>query len=164
MTIYSESTVTDDGWEETFHCCQYESWDVARVYADALMEGGFSGEVEVYEAGDLGTTVHVKKPEKRKVLISPGFGSGFAYGQEKGKQLAEDSTLIELVENGNHLSDRNISNAFLDRIREIDPENAEYISLRGIESLKVVEVEGPYQIREYDGSEWVVERDKVEWW
>jgi len=164
VTIYSESIVTDDGWEETFRCCKYESWDMAEAYAEGLREGGFHGEIDICASGDRGTTVRIKKPKKRKVMISPGLGLGFAYGQEKGRQLAEDSTLIELVENGKHLSGRNISDAFLDRIREIDPENAECISLRGIESLKVVEVEGPYQIHEYGGSEWVVERDKVKWW
>lgn len=167
MTEFSDSIVTDDGWEEEFSKrYEYSSSDVARVYREALIDGGFRGEVEIDDSSDHATVVraiHVPA-KKRKVLISPGFGSGFSYGIEKRKQLAEDPALIELVEKGRHCSGGKVSRAFRDRLKEIDPENGGYISSRSIESLKVIEVEGPYQICEHDGNEWIVERDKFEWW
>jgi len=102
----------------------------------------------------------------KKVLYSPGFGCGFAYGLTNGKTLAEDPTLIELVEKGEHMSGNKVSAAFRERLREIDPEEADYVadyvSTRGIENLKVTTVEGPYRIEEYDGAESILERDKAE--
>jgi len=100
----------------------------------------------------------------KKVLYSPGFGCGFAYGRPNGKALAEDPTLIELVEKGKHMSGKKVSTSFMKRLKEIDPEEADYVSTRGIETLKVTTVEGPYRIEEYDGAERILERDKAEWW
>jgi hypothetical protein len=117
----------------------------------------------------------------RKVLYSPGFGAGWAsWNSECGKALAEDSELIKLVEAGKHTGRtpdtrwrendyHECSPEFFARAMQLwraggqtDHDSAPYFG--GVNGLKVCEVDGPYRIVEYDGSESIEIADRTEWW
>lgn len=92
----------------------------------------------------------------KKVLISPGFGAGFAtWAHTNGKQLAEDPELIAMVEAGTQDSER-----FRDRAEEISPG----IYLGDVKQLEIETVTGPYRIDEYDGNKSIETLSGTDWW
>ena len=84
-----------------------------------------------------------------KVLISPGYGAGFSTWEPVyNKMIATDKTLIEAFEKG--ISKEDFSELL---------ESLGYMGvyLGGFEQLKVVTVPDNtyFQIREYDGAEYI---------
>lgn len=88
-----------------------------------------------------------------KVLISEGFGAGWATWNDKSKQVAEYAPIIEYLENG---GDRNLLDddhpLILQMIEELElSPNSFYTG--GRDGLVVVETGDQYAINEYDGYE-----------
>ena len=84
-----------------------------------------------------------------KVLISPGYGAGFAtWEPDYYSEIATDKRLIEAVENGISKED------FSALLESLGYEN---VYLGGFKQLKVITVPDDtyFQIREYDGSEYI---------
>jgi len=98
----------------------------------------------------------------RKVLLSPRYGRGFAFevgyeSPEMGKFVAEFEPLIEAVETGSGLAKAQAWGLLRAEVAKRWPE-VEHLpnvleASQAPEDLIVVEVEGPYRIREYDGAE-----------
>lgn len=117
----------------------------------------------------------------KKVLVSPGYGAGFATWANRSKALAEDEILIRLVEEGKHLGEttekalweagvgdpdlakdlRPLPASFVFARRAYEIEGG-FVHLGGVEDLMICEVEGSYCIEEYDGSESI--RTSEDWW
>lgn len=97
----------------------------------------------------------------RKILISPGYGAGWVswcHGTREQKLfMLEDSVLVSLVERGEMTED-----AFMARWNEVFPGD-EPPYLGGMDQLKVVEVDGPVLVDEYDGFESVQTGGDLEW-
>ncbi len=101
----------------------------------------------------------------KKVLISRGYGAGWSSWNNEGvgKFMAEYEPIIELVEKGEILTENH--SVVLQMVKEIQEKyNKNYVCLLGLGNLEVESVSGPYKIREYDGAEWVEEKDNEEWW
>jgi hypothetical protein len=118
----------------------------------------------------------------KKVLVSEGFGAGFATWANNShrKELAEDPELVALVERGEHkgettygaLADEGLPLSDLTRSDRVEASHAfakramtianGYVYCGGVFKLKVHEVDGPYRIEEYDGSESL--HTSEEWW
>jgi len=112
--------------------------------------------------------------ETRKVIISPGYGSGFAphfeyYAPGLGRFVAEYAPLIDAIESG-----EGFAAALRSLIKDIRNFPGMGVTLPGedptdrlqayppvLRDLKVMEVTGPYRITEYDGSETVETLDRV---
>jgi len=113
----------------------------------------------------------------RKVLVSEGFGAGWATWSEPSEELATDAELIRLVEQNLHLGDgvrrdpkdpdgdyEQASVAFVQRAREIVAEKGEgSLYFGGVKGLIVEVVSGPFQFNEYDGFESLLQRNDVNW-
>lgn len=85
-----------------------------------------------------------------EVLISPDYGAGWStWADNKNKEIAEYKPIIEFIKAGNRFtSDKH---PLIDQmVKELD---LKYFYAGGYEFLEVVEVNGPYRIEEYDGSE-----------
>lgn len=97
----------------------------------------------------------------RKVLYSPGFGAGW-YSWHGHKELLFDPVLIQLVEDNKHViikgsrrkKVQHVSDEFKTRCEELVKDKDVYYG--GVYKLKVAEVNGPFQIEEYDGNESIV--------
>lgn len=94
-----------------------------------------------------------------KVLISPGYGAGFStWEPDYHKKIATDKRLIEAIENGISKED------FATLLESLGYEN---IYLGGFNQLTVVTVPNDtyFQIREYDGSEYIetLDPEDEEW-
>lgn len=109
----------------------------------------------------------------KKILVSPGYGAGFATWNSNSKAVAEYQPLVEFIENGgdpkdldrNHEFDED-GNVVPDRLHPLIRQMAEdlgvnYICTLGCAQLRVVEVNGPYRIDEYDGFESVTTADDL---
>lgn len=91
----------------------------------------------------------------KKVLVSPGYGAGFAtWAHGDKKKLAEDPELIAMVEAGTQYSER-----FRARAEEI----CSYVCLGGVSQLVVEEVTGPYRIEVFDGCESIELLQETDW-
>ena len=88
-----------------------------------------------------------------KVLISPGYGAGWSTWNNL--EMAVDERLIEAFENG-------ISK---EGMKQLCEELGYESYMGGFEQLKVVEVSkgNLFQIREYDGSEYIEIFDDSNW-
>lgn len=117
-----------------------------------------------------------------KILLSPGFGAGWATWGTNKKALAEDAVLVALVERGEHKGKTTVgalraagveidesfpddykidcSLAFAKRAVEVECGELPYFG--GLKNIEVREVGGRYRIDEYDGSETLVTTD--DWW
>jgi hypothetical protein len=93
--------------------------------------------------------------EKRKIVISPGFGAGFAtWCDSDTYAVAELPTLVAYVESGGTDEDQ------IKRIlREAGLDDDPYMG--GASNLEVVQVTPPYTIIEYDGHEYVVDASEL---
>lgn len=89
-----------------------------------------------------------------KVLISPGFGAGWSTWEGAG--LATDARLIEAFERG--ISKEEMKELCIDL-------GYGDVYMGGFGDLKIVEVPAGslFQIREYDGSEYIEIFDESEW-
>lgn len=107
----------------------------------------------------------------RKILVSPGYGTGWSSwcnswcnNSEAAQLMAEYKPIIEFLDNGGD----NHSKEFRDLVETLEEEIEEKfgveIYIGGARQLKVVEVNGPYRIEEYDGSESVTEQDDSSLW
>lgn len=129
----------------------------------------------------------------KKVLVSPGYGAGFATwvgDHETAVVLAEDLELIALVEAGKHKgettytalhdagvpglegmvkanngrkSDDKVEASFEFAKRAMTLAGG-YVYCGGVYQLEVRTVSGPYRIEEYDGSESLATPNKDYWW
>lgn len=90
-----------------------------------------------------------------KVLISPDYGAGWSTWNTSA--MATDKRLIEAFEKG-------ISKEEMEQLC-IDLGYGEYICMLGFEDLEVVEVPKGvlFQIREYDGNEYIEIFEAEEW-
>lgn len=95
-----------------------------------------------------------------KVLISTGFGAGWSTWNDKPKEVAEYLPIIEFLEAGGNPAD--LSDQVTDGVRTKHPLVLRMMDELGLsdfytgganDGLIVVEVDGPYLINEYDGSE-----------
>ncbi len=93
----------------------------------------------------------------RKVLITPNFGAGWSTGHCSATTreiMRSHAPTIAAVEAGDEITEE--SSCIVAMIEEISAAggDAPYLgALRGERKLKVVEVEGPFSIEEYDGCE-----------
>lgn len=99
-----------------------------------------------------------------KILVSEGFGAGWATWNDKSKEVAEYEPIIKFIEDGGDPSDLD-TNSY--RISGDDKETyhplvaqmlvdldlGDYFYTGGAGGLTVVEVDGAYRIDEYDGYE-----------
>ena len=97
----------------------------------------------------------------RKILISPGYGAGWTSWcsgtREQKLFMLEDPVLVSLVEQGEMSKE-----TFLARWEEVFPgEHPPYLG--GMDQLRVVEVDGPVLVEEYDGSESIRTMDGSDW-
>jgi hypothetical protein len=98
---------------------------------------------------------------KRKIVISPGFGAGIAsWASEKGYDVVECPEFVAYVEAGGKNPDQ--AQAICERAGVLDP--GEYFYWGGLRDACVVEVEPPYRIDEYDGSESVTQASDSQNW
>ncbi len=95
-----------------------------------------------------------------KVLVCPGFGAGWSTWSQKPKEVAEYKPIIEFIENGGNPEELNTYEfgKFKEDYHLLVKTMIEELGLEGFytggaDDLKVVEVDGPYMIEEYDGSE-----------
>ena len=107
----------------------------------------------------------------RKVLISPGFGAGWSTWAEDQFQedCLFDPALIVAVEAGTPLGEWDEPgtpmHAFDQALRKKHgiESGEEVIYAGGAHGLEVVEVDGPFKVDEYDGSETIVTRNDDIW-
>ena len=100
--------------------------------------------------------VRVSTPEKvRKILISVGFGAGWSswsYGCDIARNIMlSHPGVIEALEAGEQITETHPSVVAM--VREIEAAGGEAPYVGGAEQLRVVKVEGPFNVEEYDGSE-----------
>lgn len=97
----------------------------------------------------------------RKVLVSPGFGAGFATWADSGVgyDIAECPELICYVEQGGR--DENEARQILVTQGVVGADD--YVCWGGFSQVVVVTVDGPYRLTEYDGSESVEVLSEVGW-
>lgn len=95
-----------------------------------------------------------------KVLISPGFGAGWSTWNDP--RMAFDKVLIEAVERG--ISARDMELLCVKRGYTDEFGNAPYMS--GFETLVVKEVPSGsiFQIKEYDGNEYIEYFEEEDWY
>lgn len=94
--------------------------------------------------------------EKRKILVSPGFGAGFATWSGRPQAVAEYQPLIDFIEGGGRPSELDHSSPLIQGMeRDLGMQIGE-LYLGGLSQVIVVEVTVPYRIDEYDGSESVI--------
>lgn len=89
-----------------------------------------------------------------KVLISPGYGAGWSTWEGKG--LATDARLIDAFERG--VSEEEMHQLCADL-------GYGDVYMGGFDDLRIVEIPAGelFQIREYDGSEYIELFDESEW-
>ena len=97
----------------------------------------------------------------RKVLYSPGFGAGWStWADDKLKRdMLFDPQLIEAVE-----QHKDIDKAVEDFVGRMNKKHGPvHLYTGGSRGLTVVTVEGEFIVEEYDGNEYIVERDNTDW-
>lgn len=123
----------------------------------------------------------------RKVLVSTGFGAGWAtWNSEAGQFVAEHPLLIALREDGvewgkgkwqseidenvweqvQKQKDPRFKEFYLELAEHLEQDPADiYLYWGGFNSTQVVTVESPYRIEEYDGAESITESADADlWW
>ena len=94
---------------------------------------------------------------KHEILISPGFGSGWStWNSQYAKELLTFPPLIEAVKKGEHIKYEKVLMTLLHRHLGLECDEdgqGEIFTGSGYCTLKVVEVDQPFVINEYDGSE-----------
>jgi hypothetical protein len=86
-----------------------------------------------------------------KVLVSPGYGAGWATWNLKPKEVAEYAPIIEYIENGGDPSKLNVKHELVKKmILELELPS---FYCGGAGDLCVEVVDGPYRINEHDGNE-----------
>lgn len=111
--------------------------------------------------------------ETREVLISPGFGAGWStwvcsYGDNQGeaKRFALFyQPLIDAIKDAQSKSidDGSFAKALAQFKREFEEKFGDEPYCGGARDLRVVEVDGPFIVREYDGSETIQLRGSTDW-
>lgn len=106
----------------------------------------------------------------RKVLISPSFGAGWStWNTDFREDFLFDAEVIAAVEAGAPLGDEDeegtVLHGFVQRLVAKHGEGAQHSGYfcSASDGLEVVEVDGPFIVEEYDGSESVRLRDETEW-
>jgi hypothetical protein len=92
------------------------------------------------------------------VLISRGYGAGW-YSWHNKLDLVFDSQIVNAVlENA-----KNWEDVVCDRVKQMYPD--EHVVTNGVDGLEVQWVrEGvEFEIREYDGAEWIDTKNSIEW-
>lgn len=102
----------------------------------------------------------------KKVLVSEGYGAGWATWNDKPKKVAEYLPIIEFIENGGDPSDLDTSDAIVKHEEEIYHPLVQqmidelgldgYFYTGGAHGLTVQTVTDAYRIDEYDGSEYLI--------
>jgi hypothetical protein len=104
----------------------------------------------------------------RKILVSPGFGAGWSswcYGPKEAAQfVAEYQPIIEFLENGGTNKDKEFQRLVEELETIVDKKFGVNFYTGGSRDLVVKEVDGPYMIEEYDGSESVLEQENADLW
>ena len=95
-----------------------------------------------------------------KILVSPGFGAGWATWNDKPKEVAEYLPIIEFIEGGGDPKLLNESHDLIVKMKQDLELSSFYCG--GASDLVVQSVAGPYRINEYDGSESV--QTSVDFW
>src|SRR6185312_5044347 len=111
-------------------------------------------------------------PMKRKVLISPSFGAGWSTwaGEREQQEFALfDGPLIAALERGEDIGHVNYGepkpgSVLADYVERFKARFGETPYVNGARELEVVEVEGEFQVDEYDGSESIRRRDEDGWY
>lgn len=102
----------------------------------------------------------------RKALISPGYGAGwstchFTDNPAERDFVLFDPVLVAAIEDHGQPTDEDIAD-FERRLKE--QFGTDYFYTGGARDLTVVEIEGQFIVREYDGSESVLLRgDDTDW-
>lgn len=91
----------------------------------------------------------------RKVVISPGFGSGWSTWSTKPQEVAEYQPMVEFLENGGTTGELSKDHPVIVQMAE-DLDVSPYIG-SNVDRLVVVEVTPPYRVMEYDGSESILD-------
>ena len=86
-----------------------------------------------------------------KVLVSPGFGAGWATWSEKPKEVAEYEPIIKYIESGGDPSKLKDDHELVKQM--ISDLGLDSFYCGGCRDLRVETVDGPYCVEEYDGSE-----------
>jgi len=94
-----------------------------------------------------------------RILISPGFGAGWASwaDSDKAKAVAEYQPIIDYIDNGGDPSKLNLPNGHHPLVTQMMEDlKLTYFYAGGASDLEVRETSEPYKIDEYDGSEYLV--------
>ena len=97
-----------------------------------------------------------------KVLVSRGFGAGWATWSDKPKEVAEYLPIIEFIEAGGNPDDLESTDhndagdvIYHPLVQQmlVDLELGDYFYTGGAGGLTVQETDGRYRINDYDGNE-----------
>jgi len=104
----------------------------------------------------------------RKILVSPGYGAGWSSWISGSKEMvqfvAEYQPIIEFLENGGVKEDKEFEKLLEELENIIYEKFGISIYTGGAKNLVVKEVSGPYMIKEYDGSESIIEQENTDLW
>lgn len=90
-----------------------------------------------------------------KILISRGYGAGWSTWHDDKKNSLTYQPLIDALENHGRESEE-----FKKALEQFKKENPrEYLG--GADQLEVTEVDGPFLVEEYDGSEYITTPDEM---
>jgi len=90
-----------------------------------------------------------------KVLISSGFGAGWSTWSTKGREVAEYAPIIEYLEQGGDPTLLNDEHPLIVEMKASLGLDHFFTGGR-LDGLRVVNVDGPYLIQEYDGAEDII--------
>lgn len=101
-----------------------------------------------------------------KILISPGFGAGWSTWHYTGNTdekvfMLTYPPFIEACEAGQPITDELTEQFMADFVARFGDEDTPYTG--GLRDLTVVEVDSPFIVTEYDGSENIQTRDNTGW-
>ena len=87
----------------------------------------------------------------KKVLVSYGFGAGWATWSDKPQKVAEYGPIIKFLERGGNPNALDDEHPLVKQMMEDLGLDSFYTG--GAEGLEIETVDGPYRIDEYDGAE-----------
>lgn len=95
-----------------------------------------------------------------KILISPGYGAGWSTWNDAavGRYVLTYQPIIEALERG-----EDITNQVKQLEKEIQERFDYCLYTGGASQLVVTEVETPFVVEEYDGSEYIVTPKSMNW-
>jgi hypothetical protein len=101
---------------------------------------------------------------KRKALISPGYGAGWSSWAtgDVAKDILFDEKLIAAIERNDGTFDEALDDLKA-RMNAKYGDDDGYFYTGGARDLVVREIDGPFRVEEYDGSEYVITRDDEGW-